>query len=165
MFIAVSTVLMFPCIPAISSSFSSLCFCLDAQSAVKRSRPGLYIILTLHWCIMRSIHCSPYSSVATSFLNITSSGLWCVIILISLASSSDGICPGHVIYLMLLFLYCVYLFSALDRLLLVNAMALSMLLSSAISLGQLVPFHICSRLATSPTPDASVSKCSDLVLS
>ena len=52
----------------------------------------------------------------------------------------------------------------LDRLLLTNVMGLSMLLSGAVSLGQLLPFCVCTRLAPSPTPDASVSRYSGLVL-
>ena len=58
-----------------------------------------------------------------------------------------------------------YLFSVLDRLLLVNVMDHSMLLSGAVSLGQLVQFLVCSRLAPSPIPDASVSNYSGLVSS
>ena len=50
-----------------------------------------------------------------------------------------------------------YLFSASVRLLLANAMGLSMLLSGPSSLGQLVLFLVCINAAPSPTPDASVS--------
>ena len=51
----------------------------------------------------------------------------------------------------------------MDRLLLANVIGLSMLLYCAMSLGQLVPFLVCSRLA--PTPYASVSKYSGLASS
>ena len=50
-----------------------------------------------------------------------------------------------------------YLFSALVRLLLLNAISLSMLLSGASSLGQLVLLLVCNKAAPSPAPDASVS--------
>ena len=56
-----------------------------------------------------------------------------------------------------------YLYSAHDRLLLANAMGLNRLLLGAISLGQLVPFLVCSKPASSHTSDASVSKYSGLV--
>ena len=55
-----------------------------------------------------------------------------------------------------------YLFSALDRLLLTKEVGLSMLLSGALSLGQIVPYLVCSREATQ---DASVSKYSGRVSS
>ena len=58
-----------------------------------------------------------------------------------------------------------YLFLALDRLLHANAMGHSMLLSFAMSLGQLLPFLVCSKLAPKPTSDASVSMYSGLVSS
>ena len=76
--------LIFTCIQPISSALSSLWFCLDSQSAMKRSEPSLYIILTLYWCILRSNCCSFCNNVVTSFLNIATSGLWYVIIFISL---------------------------------------------------------------------------------
>ena len=56
-----------------------------------------------------------------------------------------------------------YLFSALIRLLLENAMGLGMLLSSALSLEQLVLLLFCRRSAPNQTPDASVSTYSGLV--
>ena len=51
-----------------------------------------------------------------------------------------------------------YVFLVLDRHLLANAIGHSMLLSGAMSLGQLLPFLVCSKLAPSPTPEALVSK-------
>ena len=84
MFVGVSQLLTFTCIPAISSSLSSLCFCLDSQSAMKRSWPGFYFMLTLYWCILRSIHCNLCNNVATSSLNIATSCLWSIIMLTSL---------------------------------------------------------------------------------
>ena len=50
-----------------------------------------------------------------------------------------------------------YLFSALDRLLLAKVMSLS-ILSGVMSLGQLLLFLFCIRLAPTPTPDVSISK-------
>ena len=46
-----------------------------------------------------------------------------------------------------------YLLSTLDRLLLANAMGLSMLLSGVLSFGKFVPFLVCSRTARSPVQD------------
>ena len=78
MFIDVSTLTSMPCI---SSSLFSIWLCLDSQSAIKSSGPGLHIILTQYWCIYRRmcwIHCD---RVAMSFLNIATRDLWSVIIL------------------------------------------------------------------------------------
>ena len=49
---------IFNCIPGISASFFPLWFCLEFQSAMNRSGEGLYMILTLYWCILSGIHCS-----------------------------------------------------------------------------------------------------------
>ena len=81
MFVVVSMVLMLTYIPATSLSLFSLWFCLDSQSAMMRSGPSLYVILTLYWWILRRILCGLCDNVATSFLNIVTSGLWLVIIL------------------------------------------------------------------------------------
>ena len=59
----------------ISTSLFSILLCLESISAVKRSGPGLYNILTQKWCILRRICCILCDSVATSFLNIATSGL------------------------------------------------------------------------------------------
>ena len=48
---------------------------LESQSAMNRSGPGLYVIMTLYLCILSRIHCSLCDSIAMSFLNITTSGL------------------------------------------------------------------------------------------
>ena len=58
-----------------------------------------------------------------------------------------------------------YLLSVLDRLLLVNVMGLSMLLSGAMSLEKVVSFLVYRRLVPIPAPDASVSGYSGLVSS
>ena len=63
--------------PVISSSLFLPWLCLDSQSAMNRSGPGLYIILTLYWCIL-------CDNVPTSFLKMATSGLWSMIILIYL---------------------------------------------------------------------------------
>ena len=58
-----------------------------------------------------------------------------------------------------------YFFSALDRLLLVNAMDMRIQLFGASSLGQRVLLIVCSRVAHSPTANAHVSMYSGLVSS
>ena len=55
------------------------------------------------------------------------------------------------------------MFSALVRLLLSNAMGLTMLLSGASSFGQLVLCHLCSNATPSTTADTSISMYVDLV--
>ena len=47
MYVVRCIALMFIFMAGISSSLFSLWFCLDSQSAMNRSDPGLYIILTL----------------------------------------------------------------------------------------------------------------------
>ena len=85
---------------------SSLLVLLDNKSVMKRSGPGLYIILTLCWCILGSICCSLCNNVASSFLNVAT--VACSLQLYSppLESSYDSIFPGFVIYLIPLFLNC-----------------------------------------------------------
>ena len=56
-----------------------------------------------------------------------------------------------------------YLFSVVDKLLLAKAIGLRILLSGASSLGQFVLSLAHRRLASSPTPDASVSRYSSFV--
>ena len=95
-----------------------------------------------------------------SILNVGTSSLWSIIILISCKAvvmefSSPFNMPNASLSILL------YLFSALDRLLLANTMVCNMLLSDTMSHGQLVPFLVYSRPA--PSPDASVSKYSGLV--
>ena len=58
-----------------------------------------------------------------------------------------------------------YLFSALVRLSVANAMGLSMLLSWASSLGQLLLLLVCCKVAPSPTPGTYVSMYSGFVSS
>ena len=100
-----------------------------------------------------------------SFLNIATSGLQSVIILTPLTKQQwwNFSCPCNVPNTSLSIL--LYLFSPLDRLLLANDMGHSILLSGALSLGQLVPFLVCSKLAVISTPDTSVSKYNGLVSS
>ena len=52
-----------------------LWFWLESQSAINRSSSGLYMILTLYWCILRRIHCIICDSIMASFLKIATSGL------------------------------------------------------------------------------------------
>ena len=53
--------------PFIGLSFPSVWLCLDSQSAMKISGPGLYMIWTLYWWIFNSIHYIHCDNVATSF--------------------------------------------------------------------------------------------------
>ena len=77
--------LMFIFMPSISSSLFSLWFCLDSQSAMKRSGSDLYIVLTLCWWILSGMHCNLWDSIAKSLLKFLTKGFWSVIILTSLA--------------------------------------------------------------------------------
>ena len=54
------------------------------------------------------------------------------------------------------------LLSTMDLLLLINIIGLKILLSGASSLGQFVPTHVCSRMA-SPTPDGYIPNYSGFV--
>ena len=163
MLVVVCKASIFNCIPGISASFLSLCFCLESQSAMNRYVPSLCMILTLYWHILIRIHCSFCNSVATSFLNIATSSLWSVIILNSLAkqqwwnfhSMYSIPSASHSILL--------YPFWTNYRLLLKNAMDPSKLLSGVSSLRQLVLLLVCRRAAPSQTPDASFSMYSSLV--
>ena len=82
--VATPVVIMFTCKSFISSSLSSLWFCLDSQSDMYRSHPGLYMMLTVYRCIFSTMHCS-LCDVAMCFSNTATSGLWSVIICTSLA--------------------------------------------------------------------------------
>ena len=53
--------------PFIGLSFPSVLLCLDSQSAIKISGPGLYMIWTLCWWIFNSMCCMHCDNVATSF--------------------------------------------------------------------------------------------------
>ena len=103
-----------------------------------RSGPGLHGMHILYWCILNRIHCE---RVATSFLNIATRGLWSVIMLTSHARwnfSSPWSIPSISLSVLL------YHLSAPERLLQMNAVGLSIMLSG-----------ICHE----PIPNASVSKC------
>ena len=79
-------------------------------------------------------------------------------------SSSDGTFQVNIVYLV--FSFCVAVsFSTLDRLLFTNVMDLRILLFGASSLGHLVPLLVCSRAASTPTPNVSFSMYRDLVSS
>ena len=102
------------CIPGISASLFSLRFCLDSLSAMNRSGPGLYMILTPYRCILSRICCGINYSVAMSFLDIDMSGLWSVIILSSFTKQWWWNFPSpysiHSASLsMLLYPFCLYL--------------------------------------------------------
>ena len=147
---------IFNWMPGISASLFSVLYCMESQSVMNRSSVDLYMILTLYWCILSRMHCILCDNDATSFLKIATSGLWCVTIFSQ--SSSDGLSLVLCSITSASISVMLYLLSALDRLLLANAMGLSMLLLSALSLWQLVPLLVCSRAAPSVTPDVSVSR-------
>ena len=77
------------------------------------------------WCILNRICWSLCDNVATSFLNIATSGLLRMIILTSPQSSNDGIFQNH-IYAQCFYFYIAVSFLAPIRLLLENAVGLSM---------------------------------------
>ena len=164
MFVVICMASIFHCMSGISPSLFSFWFCLYSQSAMNRSGPGLCMILTIYWIILTRIYCSLCDSIATSFwlLLLMDCDLWLYSPV--LQSSNDGTFWVCIVYPVPLFQCCYIFFSALDRLLLTNAMGLSMLLSGALSLGQLEVFLGSCRLSPSPTPDASVSRYSQLVL-
>ena len=61
MFTDITIVLMaltFMLIPPISWSLFSLWLLQNSQYTVYKSRPGLYMMCTLYWCILSIIHCS-----------------------------------------------------------------------------------------------------------
>ena len=66
-------------------SFPSSWLCYHSQYAINISGPGLYIIWTLYWWIFNRMCCMHCNSVATSFLNIATNGLWLVMMRTSLA--------------------------------------------------------------------------------
>ena len=140
MFVVICLVSIFNCMPGISASLFSVWFCLESQSVMNRSGPGLYMILTLYWCILSRIHCILWGNVAVSFLKIATSGLWSVIILTSVAKQQwwNFLTPCSIPSASLSML--LYLLSTLDRLLLANVMDLSVLLSGALSLEEL--YHL-----------------------
>ena len=74
-FVVVFMASIFNCMSGISAFLCSLWFCLGSQSAMNRSGPGLYMILTLYWCFLSRIICSLCDSVPTSFWKITTSHL------------------------------------------------------------------------------------------
>ena len=101
MFIVVYMELMFTCIPGLSLSLFSLWFCLESQSAMKRSGPGLYIILPLYWCILRRIHCSHvYTHTWHVIYSYVHKTLLVILLLLLLASQIYNM------YTMLLMLLC-----------------------------------------------------------
>ena len=106
MFVVACMASTFNYIPGISSSLLSLWLCLESQSAMNRSGPDFYMILTLYQCILeRRIHCL-WDSIATSFLKIVSSGFDLLSYSSLLQSSSDGTSQAHDVYLVPLFKCC-----------------------------------------------------------
>ena len=72
--------LTFMLIPAISSSFFSVCLFGDSQIAVCTSGLGLNMICTLYLCIIRIIHCKCRDTMNTSLPSIATNGLWSVML-------------------------------------------------------------------------------------
>ena len=64
--------------PLITLFLFSWWLCWDSQCAIQISGPGLYIVLILYWWILRMMHLILWDSVATSFLNMATRGLWSV---------------------------------------------------------------------------------------
>ena len=101
--------------------FFSWWVCWDNQSAITVSGSGLYIILILYWWILMMMWWILWDSIATSFLNMATKGLWSVIMVISLAKqwwwniSRPCSMPSASLSMLL------YLCSVLVRLLLSNA--------------------------------------------
>ena len=83
-------------------------YCQNKQSAIKRSAPGLWIILILYWSILSNMHCNLCDKVTTSFLKMAISGLWSVYLPL-LWISSDGTPVIYVVFPMLLsWCFCIF---------------------------------------------------------
>ena len=110
MSVSVSIALMLIFIPSISSSLFTLWFCLDSQSAMNRSGPGLKIIFTLYWWILISMHCNLCDNVPISFWRLIPEVCVLLFYLPPWQSSNNGASPNHVVWLMLLFPCCCIFF-------------------------------------------------------
>ena len=156
--ISVADCLMSTCIsmPLIGLSFPSVWLCLDSQSAIKISGPGLYMIWTLYWWIFNSMHCMCYDNVATSFLNIDASGLWSAIMSTSLPKQLWWNFSNPCKMPSALHLISLYLHSVPVRLLLANAIGQRIVLFGAMYVWQVVLSISCNSAAPRPIPDASV---------
>ena len=149
-------VLIFICMSGISTSLFSLWFCLESQSSINMSGPGLYMIQALYWCILSRIHCSLCDSVAMS-LNIATSGMWSVMMLTYLTKQWWWNSSSQYSILSVPHSVLLYLFSMLVRLLLAKQWVWVCCCLMLHPLGQLVLLLVCSRSAPSQNPDASVS--------
>ena len=76
-------------------SFPSSWLCCDSQSAVNIFGPGLYRIWTLYWWIFNRMCCVHFNSVAMSFLNIATNGLWLVMMWTPWQNNNDDIFWAH----------------------------------------------------------------------
>ena len=110
MFAVVCIASIFMSMPCISASLFSVWLCLDSQSVMKSSGPGLYITLTWNWCILRGMHCILYDRVATSFW-ILLLGVYDWLLYLPPYQSNNGeIFQHHAIYPMPLFwCYCTFI--------------------------------------------------------
>ena len=131
-------------------------FCYGSQSAIGGLGPHLYSIFTLYWCIPKSMCWSLCVSMATSFLRISTTGLWPMMILTSLAKQYWWHFSSLLVFLVPHMLYCCIF--ALVRPLLGNTVNLRMQFSGASSCGQLRLSVVSSNAVPSPTPDVSLSK-------
>ena len=66
MLVVVCVASIINCMPGISASLFFLWFCLESQPAMNKYGSGLYMILTLFWCILSRIHFNLCDSIATS---------------------------------------------------------------------------------------------------
>ena len=127
--------LMFSFIPSISSSLSSVYFCLNNQSVIYLLGPGLYYIHILYRCILSRLYWSHCDNIVVPFLNIATKSLWSVwaiITLTSLARQQGWNFSNHEVFLahFCMLLCCL---SAPDRLWLANVMGHSIVLSIILS--------------------------------
>ena len=77
-----SIALMIMHMPGVSSSLF-FWLCLGSHSVINSCGTGLCRVFPLHCWICNSIHCSLCDRLAKSFLKITTSGLWSVLMLTS----------------------------------------------------------------------------------
>ena len=111
MLVAVCIALILNCIPGISASLFWLWFCLDSQSATKRS---FQACIWFSLCI--DVFLAEFAIVSVIVLLCLFLILWLVVCDLELYSSllwssNGGILQAHIVCLMLLFLSCCTLFS------------------------------------------------------
>ena len=167
--IRMSTVILILCmltfIPVISLSLLSVWLLWDNQSSLHYLGPDLFKMHTIYFWMCSMVDCNCWDSVATSFLNIATNGLWFVITYTSLAKQygwkfSNPCNMPSASCLMLLHHH-----SVLDRLLLVNAIGHKGTLSGISSHPQFIPSLAYNNLAPGLIWDASVCRYSGFIAS